>query len=216
LRASKTKRNIVLRVGICALCVLAVIAALEVVPNAGNFLVCSETPQKADLILVIGGDFYGSRVLKGADLAVQGYAPVVLISGPPYGSGRPEGEFAVTFLASKGYPRRFFQVFGHNARSTITEAIAVCGELHRRQVHRVLLVTSSYHSRRADIVFRLFCPGIHFISVPAPDAHYDPSRWWTDTSSRKLFFSECKKIIGSVLVVYPQYLLTPARKLNIR
>jgi len=187
------------------LCLLTVFA----VANAGSFLICSETPQRADLILVIGGDFYGPRVLKGADLAVQGYAPLVLISGPPYQQGRPEGEFAVNFLETKGYPRRLFQVFGHNAGSTIDEAIAVRAELRRRNAHRVLLVTSAYHSRRADIVFRLFCPGIHFISVPAPDNHYDPSRWWSDPSSRRLFFSECEKIVGSVLVMYPRYLLTP-------
>jgi uncharacterized SAM-binding protein YcdF (DUF218 family) len=221
LRAGKTKRSRLVWGALGTLCLLVVFAALVVAPNAGNFLVCSETPQKADLILVLGGDFYGPRVLKGADLAVQGYAPLVLISGPPYQldphqQERPEGEFAIDFLATRGYPRRYFQAFGHHARSTISEAIVVCGELHRRNVHRVLLVTSAYHSRRADIVFRLFCPGIHFISVPAPDAHYDPSRWWSDRGSRTLFFSECKKIAGSVLVAYPQYLLTPSQNLNIR
>lgn len=205
MRAGKTKRSKALWAGLGTLCALTGLVA----PNAGKFLICSEIPQKADLILVIGGDFYGPRVLKGADLAVQGYAPLVLISGPPYQQGRPEGEFAVNFLETKGYPRRVFQVFGHNAGSTIDEAIAVRGELHRRNVHSVLLVTSAYHSRRADIVFRLFCPGIHFISVPASDNHYDPSRWWSDHSSRRLFFSECLKITGSVLVMYPRYLLTP-------
>ena len=104
MRAGKTKRSKVLRLSIGAFCLLAVFVALKVLPQAGNFLVCSETPQKADLILVIGGDFYGPRVLKGADLAVQGYAPLVLISGPPYGPGQPEGEFAVKFLATKGRP----------------------------------------------------------------------------------------------------------------
>ncbi len=212
MRAGKTKWSTTFRVGLGSLCVLAAVVALKVLPNAGSFLVLSEIPQKADLILVIGGDFYGPRVLKGADLAIEGYAPLVLLSGPPYAQGRPEGEFAVNFLASKGYPRRLFEVFGHHAHSTISEALAVCGELHRRQVRRVILVTSSYHSRRADIVFRLFCPTIHFISVPAADAHYDPSRWWRDISSRRLFFSEWEKIIGSVLVKYPQYLLTRSTK----
>ena len=207
MRAGKTKRSRVLWAILGILCGLFLAFVL---PNAGSFLVCSETPQKADLILVIGGDFYGPRVIKGADLAVQGYAPFALISGPPYGPGQPEGEFAVNFLITKGYPRSLFQVFGHHARSTITEAIAVSGELRRRNVHRVLLVTSEYHSRRADVVFRLFCPGVHFISVPAPDEHYDPNRWWSDPSSRRLFFSEFEKILGSVFVVYPRYLVTPA------
>src|SRR5579863_1347877 len=70
----------------------------------GEFLVCPDRPEHADLILVMGGDFLGQRVLKGADLGAKGFAPVVLISGPPYG-WRPEGELAVEFLVDHGYPR---------------------------------------------------------------------------------------------------------------
>ena len=91
--------------------------------------------------------------------------PVVLISGTPY-QGRPEGEVAIEFLAKQGYPTRLFDSFAHNARSTIQEAVALRPELRRRHVQRVILVTSEFHSRRSSIVFGLFCPGIHFISVP--------------------------------------------------
>ena len=53
----------------------------------GRYLVYSLPPQSADIILVLAGDFYGPRVLKAAELAKQGYAPVVLISGGPYQRG---------------------------------------------------------------------------------------------------------------------------------
>lgn len=207
--AANSRRRIAVRAAIWAACLFAVlVVGYELRLHAGGFLICSGTPQPADLILVIGGDFYGPRVLKGADLGVQGYAPLVLISGPPYQQHRSEAEFAIDFLTTRGYPRYLFQAFGHHAGSTVSEAIAVGAELQRRQVHRVILVTSSYHSRRANIVFRLFCPSIHFISVPAADPHYDPEHWWTDIGSRRLFFSECKKIVGSVLIAYPEYLIT--------
>ena len=210
--AVRSRRRIALRViiGVVALLAIALLVH-ELRLWAGWFLVCSGPPQPADLILVIGGDFFGPRVLKGADLATQGYAPLVLISGPPYSQGRSEAEFAIDFLASKGYPRRLFQAFANYADSTVSEATVLSAELKRRQVRRVILVTSSYHSRRADIVFRLFCPGIHFISVSAPDPHYDPEHWWTDPGSRRLFFSECKKIMGSILFAYPRYRLSSNR-----
>lgn len=196
---------------VAALCVLALLAlpllVRELRLHAGWFLVCSGPPEPADLILVIGGDFYGPRVIKAADLALQGYAPFVLITGPPYQRGRPEAEFAIDFLVSKGYPRSLFQSFGHHAPSTATEAAVVGEELVRRGVHRVILVTSSYHSRRADLAFRLFFPRIHFISVSAADPHYDPDHWWTDPGSRHLFFLECEKIIGTIFLAYPEYLL---------
>jgi uncharacterized SAM-binding protein YcdF (DUF218 family) len=172
----------------------------------GNYLVLSEAPRPADLILVLGGNFYGPRVLKGADLVAQAYAPLALFSGPPY-QGRPQGQASIEFLARQGYSTRGLDSLDVHAESTIEEAQAVCPELLRRGTKRVLLVTASFHSRRSAIVFGLFCPGIQFISVPAPDPQYHPDTWWMDASSKKLFFSEWEKILGTVLVVYPRSLI---------
>jgi uncharacterized SAM-binding protein YcdF (DUF218 family) len=207
-------------VGFLTVCILflALITAAAIrwqatLTSLGRFLVDSQPPQQADLILVLGGDFWGPRVLIGAELARLRYAPIALISGPPYfvqaeGVSRFEGDLAVDFLVQMGYPRELFQVFGHHADSTIGEANALRGELTRRHVKRVLLVTSDYHSHRATIVFTLFCPGVRFISVPAPDGHYHVAEWWNDDHSRKLFFSEWSKILGSVLIAYPTYVVS--------
>jgi uncharacterized SAM-binding protein YcdF (DUF218 family) len=171
----------------------------------GSCLIDSEAPRPADLILVLGGDFWGPRVVKGAELSTLGYSRTVLISGPPY-RGRPEGELAVDFLVKQGFSREMFAVFGHTAGSTVGEALALRGELARRGVKRVILVTSSYHSRRAAIVFRLFCPGIRFVSVPAPDPHFYAESWWKSRASRGVFFSEWTKIFGTLMIAYPRYL----------
>ena len=173
----------------------------------GSLLVCADAPQPADLILVMGGDFWGPRVVTAAQLGQQGLAPRVLISGPTYYS-RPEGDLAVEFLVQHGYSRSLFDVFTHDQRSTFGEVLALKGELSRRGAKRVIVVTSSYHSRRCAILFRLFCPGIRFVSAPAPDANYRPQQWWKDASSRGLFFSEWTKILGSVVIVYPVYKMT--------
>ena len=189
---------------IVVLSVLLLIGWKTVLSYLGDFLVSPQSPQRADIILVLGGDFWGPRVVKAADLAVEGYAPVVLFSGIMY-QRRPEGEAAIRFLAERGYRVDSFEYFLHDARSTIDEAIALRGELARRGVKRVLLVTSAYHSRRASIVFRLYCPGIQFIAIGAPDEHYHPDNWWQDASSRKLFVSEWSKILATVLFVYPKH-----------
>ena len=202
----RARRHWLLSSLLVAAAVLSVALAISwkaVLSDLGDYLVTSPSPQPADLILVLGGDFWGPRVVRAAELGAQGYAPLVLISGPPY-RDRPEGEFAIDFLAARGYPRRLFQSFGHHARSTIEEAIVLRPELNRRGVKRVLMVTSAYHSRRAAIVFWLFCPGIKFITIPAPDEHYHPDDWWQDPSSRKLFFSEWRKILGTIFVEYPK------------
>ena len=178
-----------------------------ILTGIGYSIIDSQVPGPADLILVLGGDFYGPRVFKAADLALQGFAQTVLISSPPYQS-LPEGQFAIAVLVSKGYPGRLFAIFAHHAASTIDEAIALRAELARRGAKQVILVTSAYHSRRAAIVFRLFCPGIRFVSVPAPDSQYQAEEWWRNPKFRRLFFSEWSKIIGTVAVVYPRYLLS--------
>jgi uncharacterized SAM-binding protein YcdF (DUF218 family) len=175
-----------------------------VLRELGEFLVSSQAPQRADLVLVLAGDFYGPRVLKGAELGAQGYAPLVLISSDPY-QNRTEGLAAIDFLTARGYPQRLFQRFEHHATSTIAEALALRPELLRRRVKRVLLVTSAYHSRRAAIVFRLFCPGIRFITIAAAGQEYKPDDWWEDPSSERLFFSEWGKIFGTVLFEYPKH-----------
>ncbi len=172
----------------------------------GRYLVYSQPPRSADLILVLAGDFFGPRVFKAADLAKQGYAPLVLISGRPYDHGT-EGDYAIAFLGTRGYSTRSFESFGHHAHSTIEEAIALRGELHRRHVKRVILVTSDFHSRRSAIVFRLFCPGIEFISVPGAEPNFHADRWWMDDHSRALFYSEWTKIFGTVLMAYPKDLI---------
>lgn len=172
----------------------------------GEYLVSPEQPRRADLILVLAGDFWGSRVVKGAELGMQHYAPLVLMSSTPY-QGHPDGILAIEFLVKRGYPASLFQYYNHNSRSTIEEAIALRPELARRGVKRVLLVTTAYHSRRAGMVFRLFCPGTQFIVIPASD-RYHPDDWWEDPESTRLFRSEWSKILGTILLEYPKYLGT--------
>ena len=206
---SRAFRRRFFRVFFMLLLVLAAVSLIwwqDTLAFLGRFLMDYETPQKADLILVLAGDFYGPRVLEAAYLGTHNYAPRVLISGTPYQNGL-EGEYAIAFLTKQGYPPDLFESFGHNSHSTIEEAIALRGELARRKVKRVILVTSGYHSRRAAIVFGLFCPGVHFISVPSAETNYHPDRWWTDEKSKQLFWSEWTKILGTVFMAYPMDLL---------
>jgi uncharacterized SAM-binding protein YcdF (DUF218 family) len=189
---------------VLACLVLAGLACPLMLTWMAKFLVLSQQPEPADLVLVLGGDFYGPRALLGAELGKLGYAPKVLISGGLY-QNRPEGEFAIRFLVEKGYRRELFLSFPTTAQSTIEEAIAVCPELSRLGARRVLIVTSAYHSRRANLVFRLFCPGVRFRSIGAEDELFQADQWWKKPQCRAIFFSEWEKIVGTVFWKYPQH-----------
>ncbi|PWU01295.1 MAG: hypothetical protein C5B51_23225 [Terriglobia bacterium] len=161
---------------------------------AGRLLIRNDAPQRADLIVVLGGDFYGSRVVTAAELARRGYAPYALISGPPY-QGIPESDLAIEFLAKRGFERRLFAGYPNTARSTIEEADVLLKEIRRRGARSFLLVTSNYHSRRAGLVFRLLCPACRFRVIAAPKAEYQPESWWLDENERTLFWREFGKLV---------------------
>ena len=170
-------------------------------PWLGKWLVSPDAPAPADLIVVLGGDFWGRRVLEAADLAMHGYAPHVLISGPDYfvhGVPHPEGEMATRFLVEKGYPRSLFWTFPAPAHSTLDEARLLAAELRRRRVKRVLIVTSNYHSRRCSVLFHALLPFSEVRVIGVPEEYFQPESWWMTPHSRELAKSEWPKLVATL------------------
>jgi uncharacterized SAM-binding protein YcdF (DUF218 family) len=46
----------------------------------GSFLILADAPVRADLVVVLAGDWHGLRILEGARLVKEGYAPKVVVS----------------------------------------------------------------------------------------------------------------------------------------
>ncbi len=62
-------------------------------------------------------------------------------------------------------------------------------------VHRVLLVTSDFHTRRALSTFRREIPGIEFSVTAAYDPEQYGTKWWQHRQWAKIFFDECVKLV---------------------
>ena len=163
----------------------------------GSYLDRSGPPEKADVVLVLAGDASGNRILKAAELVRQGYAPRVVVSGPAGNYGYYECDLAIPFAVKAGYPESEFVRFPNNAHSTLEEAEAATEELHSLGAHRVLLVTSLYHTRRAGGMFRAVAPDLTFVVVSAPDVYFTPDGWWHNREARKTFLYEWMKTIAS-------------------
>ena len=161
-----------------------------------SYLDRSAPPQKADVIFVLAGDPAGNRILTAAELVRRGYAPKVLVSGPEGYYGSHESDLAIPFAERAGYPATYFRPFPHSARSTREEVEAAVPEFRRLGFHRVLLVTSNYHTRRAENLFRAAAPEITFIMVEAPDLHFTVDGWWHDREGRKIFLLEWTKTVA--------------------
>ncbi len=160
---------------------------------AGQYLIRTDPPFAADIVVVPGGDGYGHRILKAAEVVRQGLARQVLVSGPDGMYGLHESDLAIPFAVRHGNPQEWFVPLVHEGTSTREEAGIVAAELRRRGVRRCLLVTSDYHTRRAGRLFRRAAPEIEFRVLAAPDEFFRASQWWRSREGQKVFVLEWTK-----------------------
>jgi uncharacterized SAM-binding protein YcdF (DUF218 family) len=169
----------------------------------GSYLVEDDGPRKADAVVVLGGDQYGARVVKGAQLAAAGYAPVVLVSGPKRLVGYDSSD-EVQYAEQQGYPASLFREVhlpGQDAGSTRSEARFLGSYLAAQGMKSILLVTSNYHTKRAAKLWRLQNPTLGVTVVAAPDPFFAPDRWWKTRTGQKTFVYEWMKTISVMLGV---------------
>jgi uncharacterized SAM-binding protein YcdF (DUF218 family) len=165
----------------------------------GAILVNGEKPQKADIVVVIGGDYKGNRITKGAELVREGYAPKVLASGSGGMYGMFESDLEIGYAVGRGYPRDSFISVQFPALSTVDEARIVIAKMRQLGVHKYLLVTSDYHTARAGRVFRRQGRDLEEHTIAAPDPAWNNGRWWTSREGRKLWLYETLKTMTDPL-----------------
>ncbi|HEX3187386.1 MAG TPA: YdcF family protein [Pyrinomonadaceae bacterium] len=148
----------ILRIVLAVVVGWAIVAAL-----AARFLVVTEPLGAADAIVVLSGSSaYVERTQKAAQLYREGRAPRVLLTNDHTRGGWDNAqqrnpyfvERAADELMKAGVPWDRILILSGVAGSTRDEAIIVKGYVANEGVRSVLLVTSSYHSRRALRTFR--------------------------------------------------------------
>ncbi len=165
---------------------------------AGSFLVESDKLQHADAIVVLGGDDFGNRIIRAAELQHQGYAPFVVVSGPPTLLGH-ESDNTIEYARRKGYPVSIFHPVENDLNSTRSESKFLGKYLKAHNIRKILLVTSNYHTRRAAKLMRTENPRLDVIVTPAPDPNFTPSTWWKTRDGKKTFLYEWLKTFATAL-----------------
>ncbi|MBI4401220.1 MAG: YdcF family protein [Nitrospirae bacterium] len=184
-----------------SLCVLLVAGYLGVpvaLEALGRSLIQHDPLRQADAILVLqGDDEIGSRVSHAVRLFKDGYAPLLVISGQPVMWETHSAYIMTRQALAMGVPGDRIMAVRHEADSTKEEAAAVLPELTRREVKSVILVTSSFHTRRAKRVFQAGPGGDRFewMVSPAQDRYFSPDRWWTRRRDARTFFYEGTKTL---------------------
>lgn len=161
----------------------------------GHSLRVEDPLEKADAIVAISGDT-GPRVRAAVALWQQGYGRVLVFAG---GSSDPQsppsGEIMKRQAVAFGVPEDAILV-EPESKTTDENATRVAVLMREAGLASAILVTSSFHQRRASMHFaREFDRhGLTFSNRPADDPAWDPTLWWTNATARQITFVELAKI----------------------
>jgi uncharacterized SAM-binding protein YcdF (DUF218 family) len=159
---------------------------------AGDFWIVDETPQVSDVIVILSDDNYqADRAARAAELFRSGMAPHILASGRLLRPYAGIAELMQHDLKALGVPAKAIVPVTHRATNTREEAIADAQAIAAHGWKKVLLVTSNYHTRRANYIFERTLPlGTELRVISAPDSEYDPNGWWHTRNGLKRFLYE--------------------------
>lgn len=171
--------------GLLSLITVAVVVAAALF--ASKWLVVNQPPVAADGIVVLIGSY--ASPLYAAELYQQGYAKRVFVSRPirsaisqrlrPLDIRLPaQEEVCRKILMRKGVRAADIVLYGEHVLSTMEEA-----ESLRRSMpdppHRLLIVTSPIHTRRAKAIFSRLFPHTEIVMLATPYEPF-PEKWWRD------------------------------------
>jgi uncharacterized SAM-binding protein YcdF (DUF218 family) len=175
--------------GVLLLLVLAAVTVRWTIRDAGWALVVSKDVGTPDAIVMLASHEW-ERIPAAAEMARRFPASVVLLTIPAQVTrfnchlcgDRP------AWLQREGIAaNRIIQLPPNPAAGTYGEARAVSEYLTSHPLHRLLVVTSPYHTRRALHLFEYVLRGAGVEVGVRPASAYsiaDPSRWWRHAYDR--------------------------------
>jgi uncharacterized SAM-binding protein YcdF (DUF218 family) len=174
------------------LVVIVILAALA--SQAARLLVVDE-PEKSDAIVVLAGET-NVRPSRALDLLRQGVAPHVFLNAERRDLiyDRPLTDLAQKYVNGLPEANRI-SVCPIVGLSTNAEADDVSRCLQSLGAHRVLLVTSESHTRRALMIFRHRLPQYQFNVAAARNPVQFGEAWWTNREWAKVTFDEWLKML---------------------
>ncbi|MEN8136994.1 MAG: YdcF family protein [Bacteroidota bacterium] len=169
-----------------------------------DFFSINNYSRGADAILILGGSA-DSRAKKSVELLNNDYAKKILITEP----AAPIREYQEIWVSEFDNLRRILKYekipyevvpnFNGGARSTFDEAKDLLKYLETTPLKKVIIVTDSFHTRRAKYAFdKVFidsnCKTIIEIAGAKNDI-YDETNWWKSERGLNAYVSEFFKYI---------------------
>jgi uncharacterized SAM-binding protein YcdF (DUF218 family) len=174
--------------------VFLLLGGMWLVLEGGRFLVHEDPLEHADAIFVLAGTRL-ERPLESVDLYKSGWAPLIVLS-PGFtepaerlvldrGISFPiEAELTRNALIQLGVPASAIVADQGSVDNTASEANLLRGMVIARHWHRVIVVTSKYHTKRAGFAFRRGLAGTGATPIMRASKYdpFDPPHWWRHRS----------------------------------
>ena len=176
------------------LVVVFVVIVAALASQAARFLVVDD-PEKSDAIVALAGETK-VRPARARELLRQGVAPRVFLDVETRDViyDQPLVDIARKYVTGLAEENRV-SVCPIAGFSTNAEANDVSRCLQSMDAHRVLIVTSDYHTRRALLIFRHRLPQYQFSVAAARGPESFGDAWWTNREWAKVTFDEWLKML---------------------
>ncbi|MEO2198079.1 MAG: YdcF family protein [bacterium] len=170
----------------------------------GGWLYHADTLEPADAIVVLAGA--AGRDLEAADLFAEGFGATILLTRPPdhpavaalrsRGVEMPSNiETRLHYLQALGVGRTDVTVLQRVVGSTQAEAVLVAEWAESREIERVIVVTSAFHTSRARYVFDQVFRDLdtQILIHPSGGSSFVPATWWQTRANLRNGLFELQK-----------------------
>jgi uncharacterized SAM-binding protein YcdF (DUF218 family) len=164
--------------------------------SVGFYLSPQDDLQPSDAVVAISGGDTNARAAEAIRLYKANWAPILIFSGAALDPTGPSNAQAMQQIAiDQGVPARSI-LLDEDSTNTAQNATGVAAIARSRNFHRIILVTSPYHQRRAGLVFRAAMgPDVQIINHSSYDQNWRRSRWWENDASVSITLAELQKTI---------------------
>lgn len=165
----------------------------------GSALVKKDTIKSSDAIVVLSGDYTGTRMHAGISLLKKGMGKYIVFNGGKEYWTINYSELVLRQLHAEGIKpeQAVWSDDDKNSRNTHDEAIANLHILAEKGAKSFILVTSDYHTARAARVYEPLAQKykMSMYVFPVQNPTVKLNNWWRDRESAKIVFIEWEKTI---------------------
>lgn len=156
----------------------------------------SDKCQAADAIITVSGGDTIARTSEAVALYQRGWAPLLIFSGAAADISGPSNARAMKrYAVENGVPEKAI-VIEEFSQTTAENAVNTSIFIKKQDLKRVIIVTSAYHQRRAELEFNVrLGDEIVIVNHPVATDRQWTKYWWTTGIGWQLALGELSKIL---------------------